>query len=84
MSSLLEEIMTRLDDVLAEVLEQHGAQISGRLLALLKQLLGSKTIGRCSEAIESNVKKHLKYLGEVGVHLHKSLALLLLLTVVVG
>ena len=72
------------DDVLAEVLEQHGVPIFGRLPALLKQLLGSKSIRRCSEAIESSVKRHLKYWGEVGVHLHQSLALLLLLTVVVG
>ena len=83
-SCLIEEITARLDDVLAEVLEQHSAQVFGGLLALLKQLLGSESIIRCSEAIESSVKKHLEYWGEVGVLLHQSLALLLLLTVVVG
>ena len=76
--------MMRLDDVLAEVLEQSGVQILGILLALLKRLLSSKSISQCSEAIKSSVKKHLKYSGEVGVHLHQSLVFLLLLTVVVG
>ena len=76
--------MPWLDDALAEVLEQHSAQVFRRLLALLKRLLGSQSISRCSEAIESSVKKHLEYWGEVGVHLHQSLALVLLLTVVVG
>ena len=83
-SGLLEEVTTRLDDILAEVLKQHGAQIFGGLLALLKQLLSSQSIGQCSEAIESSVKRHLEYWGEVSVHLHQSLVLLLLLTVVVG
>ena len=53
--------MMRFDNVLAEVLKQHGAQIWRGLLALLKQLLSSKSISRCSKAIESSVKKHLKY-----------------------
>ena len=53
--------MPWLDDALAEVLEQHSAQVFRRLLALLKRLLGSQSISRCSEAIESSVKKHLEY-----------------------
>ena len=60
-SGLLEEITTRLDDVLAEVLEQHSAQVCGGLLALFKQLLGSESIIRCSEVIKSSVKMHLQY-----------------------
>ena len=56
--------------MLAEVLKQHTAQVFGGPLALLKRLLGSESISRCSEAFESNVKKHLEYGGKVGVHLH--------------
>ena len=80
----LQEIMMRFDDVLAKVFKPHGAQIFRGLFALLKQLLSSKSINQRSEAIESSVKRHLKYGGEVGVHLHQRLALLLLLTIVVG
>ena len=60
MSGIFKEITTRLDDVLAKVLEQHSAQVFGGLLALLGQLLGSESIIGCLEAIESNMKKHLE------------------------
>ena len=43
-SSFLEEITTRLGDVLAEVLEQHTAEIFGGLLALLKLTLLPLTV----------------------------------------
>ena len=67
--------------MLAKALAQQSAQIVGGLLAFLK--LGSQAISQCSEAIRSNVKKHPKYWAEVGVHLQRSLILLLLLMVVV-
>ena len=70
--------------VLAEVLEQHGGQVFGGLLALFKQLLNRQFLSQCSETIESSVKRHLEYWGEIGVHLYQTLALLLLLIVVVG
>ena len=39
LSGLLEEVSARLDDRLAEVFEQHLAQVLRRLLALLEQCL---------------------------------------------
>ena len=78
---LLESATPRLDNVPAEELEQHGAEVFERLPALLKQLFRREFSIGCSKSIQRSIKKHLKHCGK-GMQLCRSLALLLLLSVV--
>ena len=80
---LLEELTTRLHDILAEKFEENLTEIEGRFLDLRKQCFSRDIVIRFPESLDRSVEKHLKCWCESLVQIDQGIPLLPLLPQVV-